>query len=96
MRRRERGDLEEDDVPGLEGLLPGLATALHQSQQMRQVQHNLMFKIKSQPQRGFLEEGCFNSRGNTRLERSSGCNAANDQATPPPQSCATFRTIFNA
>ena len=63
MRRRERGDLEEDDVPGLEGLLPGLATALHQSQQMRQVQHNLMFKIKSQSQRGFLEEGCFNSRG---------------------------------
>ena len=50
MRRRERGDLEEDDVPGLEGLLPGLATALHQSQQMRQVQHNLMFKIKSQSQ----------------------------------------------
>ena len=38
--------LEEDDVPGLEGLFPSLAPALHKGKQVGKVQDDLGLKIK--------------------------------------------------
>ena len=37
--------LEEDDVPGLEGLLPSLAPALHKGKQVGKVQDDLVFVL---------------------------------------------------